>query len=944
MKFDSRIIMTRVLPLLVILALLLFAFTRPDPIYIAYVGPDTGSYSEDNRTLTQAIALYVSQFNQKRGILERKVILEKFDDANDPERAVQVAETLVSRPEIAAVIGHFSSACSLAASEVYREAGLVMISPTATHRDVTTGKPWMFRIIYDNGTYAGYIAAYIRGVMNQTHCTVIQEEDAVQSDLFTAFEAAASEVDLTIDQKFVIGSNSEVVEAEFTSVIQKTISAEDPGVVILLTEPNVGVELLRRFKEARPELVLKKLANSDRQAEQWVEGLHVAAPFFFDDMDRALSQFRSDYGEVYSGFPDWYGAVGYESARILMESIQNAPISDSDDRATILNGLSNLMDNGAGEPEALSYFDSEGNKRSRVVMGVFRNGEIRTAFTQLQLVSESDLVDESIEVNGRRYSIRHVVYSGLSLNEVLELGFENQTFEVDLNIWFRYSGSFKASAIEFLNAVEPIDLGKPIDSFLDGEDRYELYRVQTRFKMDYLPPLYGEHILGIGFRHTSLNSNELNYAVDFAAMLPRNTRTFAEQLQRAQMIFPPKFGWMVSSRFFFQDVYEKHTSGHPAYLDRKNPSIGFSSFNIGLAIRPARFTLRGLIPPNYLGFGFWIAILGLAVSVAMVRIRHPENFCRLRWALSCVLMFGVLIGLEAQLGNWLIPRIPAFIVDYLNRLFDLLWWILPAFLLVQCVQHFCWTPLERKTEQSVPSLLKKFVSFTIYLLAFFAIVAFVYDRKLTSLLATSGVIAMIIGLAIQINISNIFSGIAINLERPFRIGDWIMVHGRTPDPLLNTIGCVMDINWRTTRLKTTENSMVIIPNSVIAEKTVTNFMVPGEISRFELVLVLDFHFSSDQVIGWIRNGLQHAISGENGPLAEPKPSVRVRATSLDGVEYLVRYHLIPRQVSPAKARHSVTQAILKELAEHDCSPALAKRKILYNEISAGPPFEKSLET
>ncbi len=121
-------------------------------------------------------------------------------------------------------------------------------------------------------------------------------------------------------------------------------------------------------------------------------------------------------------------------------------------------------------------------------------------------------------------------------------------------------------------------------------------------------------------------------------------------------------------------------------------------------------------------------------------------------------------------------------------------------------------------------------------------------------------------------------------------------------------------------------------------------MVPGEISRFELVLVLDFHFSSDQVIGWIRNGLQHAISGENGPLAEPKPSVRVRATSLDGVEYLVRYHLIPRQVSPAKARHSVTQAILKELAEHDCSPALAKRKILYNEISAGPPFEKSLET
>jgi len=54
-------------------------------------------------------------------------------------------------------------------------------------------------------------------------------------------------------------------------------------------------------------------------------------------------------------------------------------------------------------------------------------------------------------------------------------------------------------------------------------------------------------------------------------------------------------------------------------------------------------------------------------------------------------------------------------------------------------------------------------------------IAYVFGKPLTSLLATSGLALTIIGLAIQINISNIFSGLAINLERAFQVGDYIEI-------------------------------------------------------------------------------------------------------------------------------------------------------------------------
>src|SRR3954452_3109437 len=94
----------------------------------------------------------------------------------------------------------------------------------------------------------------------------------------------------------------------------------------------------------------------------------------------------------------------------------------------------------------------------------------------------------------------------------------------------------------------------------------------------------------------------------------------------------------------------------------------------------------------------------------------------------------------------------------------------------------------------------------IFAAALLVIVAGVYHLPLGGLLATSGVVAAIIGFAIQRMIADVFSGLALNIEHPFAVGDWIETSS-------GVTGRVLDANWRAVHLVTIEGRAVIIPTA-----------------------------------------------------------------------------------------------------------------------------------
>ncbi len=110
-------------------------------------------------------------------------------------------------------------------------------------------------------------------------------------------------------------------------------------------------------------------------------------------------------------------------------------------------------------------------------------------------------------------------------------------------------------------------------------------------------------------------------------------------------------------------------------------------------------------------------------------------------------------------------------------------------------------------------------------------------------------------------------------------------------------------------------------------------MAPDEVSRFEQLFYVDYSVPSEQVISVITDGIKAILGKErNGPLEQPEFKVRVNGTTPMGVEYEVRYYIIPRQVSPAKARHIINQSVLTHMGKAGIKLAYPKRELLRGTI------------
>jgi branched-chain amino acid transport system substrate-binding protein len=393
---------------------------------------------------------------------------------------------------------------------------------------------------------------------------------------------------------------------------------------------------------------------------------------------------------------------------------------------------------------------------------------------------------------------------------------------------------------------------------------------------------------------------------------------------RARKLLGPASDWSVDDIFFFEEEADEPALGHPDHLNNGS-ARRFSQLAIGVSLSRLTVGLRGMVPPPWRQPLFAAALAG---SVLLLVIGRGSS-SKLRFLAQAALALLLLTTAEPLLGVFARGAATPAEERELSHVFDVLWWFVPALLIVVAIERFAWTPAAEKSGNPVPTLLRWSVTTVIFMLALFGVIAFVYDYRLTGLLATSGVVAMIIGLAVQLNITNLVAGVALNLERSFRVGDWIMIHGRTPDPDHSVIGVVIDINWRTTRLRTADDTEIVIPNGIISEKTITNFMHPGEMSRFEIYFTVDQSVSPDEVIPVISKAVNRVIGTENrGPMADPPPKVQIRRATENGIEYMVRYRIMPSEVSPAKARHTINESVIRALRDAGIELAYPRRRIL----------------
>ena len=252
-------------------------------------------------------------------------------------------------------------------------------------------------------------------------------------------------------------------------------------------------------------------------------------------------------------------------------------------------------------------------------------------------------------------------------------------------------------------------------------------------------------------------------------------------------------------------------------------------------------------------------------------------------------------------------------------------WLSAAFLLNRLLAVFFWDGfIGGISDRPVPRLPKDITALVLFGIAALAIVSTVFHRDISSMLAASGIVGVIIGLALRTVILDLFMGLAIHVERPFKIGDWVMLHQNRVET--HIVAEIIEVNWRTTRLRTTRNNMVVVPNSKMGETIVTNYMEPKPHFRIDLDFTIDFEVPPERAIRVMTAGIKAVADGE-GILEKPAPEIRMKESTLEGMEYEVRFFILPVHISPNEARHVVNRSVIEHLIHSGITPAHAKEEI-----------------
>jgi small-conductance mechanosensitive channel/CRP-like cAMP-binding protein len=177
----------------------------------------------------------------------------------------------------------------------------------------------------------------------------------------------------------------------------------------------------------------------------------------------------------------------------------------------------------------------------------------------------------------------------------------------------------------------------------------------------------------------------------------------------------------------------------------------------------------------------------------------------------------------------------------------------------------------------VSAIFRDVSSIVAYFLVIVVVLRTTLDINLASLVATSAVLTAIVGLALQDLLSNLFSGLVLELEAPFSRGDWVRV-GQFE-------GTVEETGWRTTKLRTRVNEIVILPNAMLSKEAVVNYSRPdplfGDTLRFEAAYEAPPNVVKDAVLG--------VLAAEPDVARMPEVEVRLERYGESGVGYAVRY-------------------------------------------------------
>lgn len=658
-----------------VLGVVVFRSATTSPVFLAVVV--TGSGSPTSQEIQDTVDWALDDWNESGRTGSHPLQVQYFTDDGDPEKAEAVARQVAADPRFVGVIGHQLSATSEAAGPIYAEAGVPVITSTATADAVSRNNPWYFRTVFDNEVQGEGIAAYVSTVLDYNKSIVVSTDDAYGSTLRDGYVKAIEESGNEIQADIVVPFDAAVDDQTIASVAEQIRAVPNPGAIILMVDDSEIAALGPALEEegVRPTLVgadglatrefFTPLANETRAGT--VNRALAASPLTRGSLTGEAVRFVHDFSEYYKYTPSWIAPLTYDAVNVFAESVRGIDVGEpiAAQRQAIRDrmAVARSPQTGFKGLTGTVYFNRNDCANRPVGMEDGRiapNGEltIESAPTQLapyspsagRSVEEEILTDNAVRFLGTVYTLQRIVAVGINYNQIEKLNVAAQTYYADFFIWFKFGQMNQdPTDVVFSNALNPgLSLGEPQRLDTVAGQTYALYRVAAEFKgqFNFRDFPFDTQLLPVLVQHKTLSAAHLSYFPDDDLLDQSQTERLESGVDAGSTIDAIP-NWIASNvQFFPSSVGNTSALGDPYFVGGSS-GITFSVFTSTVDIKRdvSAFLVKNLLP---------LFLLTIVVYISLW-LPFKDHTTRVSMAVT-----GVLTG--AVMLNSVTNSLPA--VDY----------------------------------------------------------------------------------------------------------------------------------------------------------------------------------------------------------------------------------------------------------------------------------------
>jgi small-conductance mechanosensitive channel/CRP-like cAMP-binding protein len=205
--------------------------------------------------------------------------------------------------------------------------------------------------------------------------------------------------------------------------------------------------------------------------------------------------------------------------------------------------------------------------------------------------------------------------------------------------------------------------------------------------------------------------------------------------------------------------------------------------------------------------------------------------------------------------------------------------LLGVFFVLALIRRYLWEYyFGEKRGIEIPKFLREIVSVIVFCVSLVLVVSRVYGGGYSfGVLLPSTVVVGIVGWAMQDLLGNVISGVALQIGKPFKSGDWLIIENHHAE--------VIEINWRSTKLRTTDDHYIDVPNTAIVRSTIVNLSYPSHLHAMRLKVGIAY----DAPPNHVKQILMQATLHSEGVLSHPPPKVFLMEFGDSAISYEIKF-------------------------------------------------------